>query len=343
MKIRLLVLVLLAALLTGCAAPAPEKELTRYTASFLTLFDTVTTMVGYDKSKEAFSATAEDFRVRLEEYHRLYDIYHDYPGVNNLKTVNDNAGVAPVQVDRRIIGLLLFCRDMYAQTGGATDVTMGSVLKLWHDARTTGIHDPESARLPDEAALQEAANHRGFEHVIIDEAAGTVFITDPMLRLDVGAVAKGYAVEQVCHEMPAGMLFSVGGNVRATGGNPSTGSPWGVGIQDPFGAMSENLHIVDVNTGSVVTSGDYQRYYLVGGVMYNHIVDPETLFPAVRWKAVSVLCEDSGVADALSTALFVLPQEEGLALLERFGAEAMWYQHDGTILFSPGYEARIRP
>ena len=92
----------------------------------------------------------------------------------------------------------------------------------------------------------------------------------------------------------------------------------------------------------MVTSGDYQRYYVVDGKPYHHIIDPETLYPAARWRAVSVVCPDSGLADCLSTALFILPQEAGQALLDQAGAEAMWLLADGTRLYSPGFEALIR-
>jgi thiamine biosynthesis lipoprotein len=92
----------------------------------------------------------------------------------------------------------------------------------------------------------------------------------------------------------------------------------------------------------VVTSGDYQRYYVVGEEIYHHIIDPQTLMPAKYWRAVTIVCNDSGLADALSTALFLLPLEEGMALLEKTGAEAMWVGFDGQQYYSSGFEAMIR-
>lgn len=336
---RLTALLAAVLLLTGCAAEDGEPELTRYQASFLDLFDTVTTIVGYAESEEAFQETAEAIYDELLEYHRLFDIYADYEGMHNLKTVNDNAGVQPVEVDGRIIALLSDCRDYYELTGGAVNVAMGSVLSLWHTARTNGVHDPDQAKLPDRDALAEAQNHSDFDDVVIDMEASTVYLADPAMRLDVGAVAKGWAVEQVCGQMDAGLLVSVGGNVCATGPKPD-GSDWVVGVQDPDG--NGNLHTLSVAAGSVVTSGDYQRYYTVDGEIYHHLIDPVTGYPARHWRAVTVICGDSGLADALSTALFMLPQEAGQRLLSEVGAEAMWLAADGTQYYSRNYLKEVR-
>lgn len=345
MKRRFSALTLALALcLSSCAARAPsssEAGLHRYEASFLILFDTVTTIVGYAETEEEFQRTAQDFHDKLEEYHRLYDVYNEYSGVNNIKTINDNAGGEAVRVDRRVIDLLLFCRELYELTEGRVDVTMGSVLGLWHEAREHGVDNPGDAALPDGDALRAAAEHTGFQLLEIDEEASCVRLTDPLARLDVGAVAKGYAVERVCESSPAGLLVSVGGNVRATGPKPEGNAPWVVGVQDPNGGAGY-LRTLYVGDSSVVTSGDYQRYYTVDGVRYHHIIDPDTLYPARYWRAVTVLCADSGLADGLSTALFLLPYEEGAALAERCGAEAMWAAEDGTLLCTDGFQEAVR-
>lgn len=340
MKKRLLSLVLCLLLL-----PLParaEGEMKRYNASFMDLFNTVSIIIGCDDSIVEFRAQAQQIHDELEVYHQLYDIYTDYEGMNNLKTVNDMAGVASVKVDGKIIDLLLFCRDMAQATGGLVDATMGSVLQLWHEARIFGIDWPEEAYLPAEEALKQAALHTGFDKLIIDEAASTVFITDPEARLDVGAIGKGYAVEQVARSLPEGLLLSVGGNVRATGPNPMTGAHWTAGVQDPDGSQNDYLHVLYVDGVSVVTSGDYQRYYTVDGVRYGHIIDPRTLHPTGLWRAVCILAPDSGLADALSTALYLLPVEEGQKLLDQFGAEAMWIPEDGEYIYSPGFQAYIK-
>lgn len=336
---KILCALLVLALLTGCAAPGqPERKM--YDATFLTLFDTITTIRGYGESQEAFTETAQAIHNDLLRYHQLFDIYNDYEGLSNLKTVNDQAGIAPVAVDSAIIDLLLDCREYYQLTGGRVNVAMGSVLNLWHEARNAGIDDPANAKLPDPVALEEASNHCDFEAVIIDAEKSTVFLSDPELRLDVGAVAKGWAAQRAAEKAPEGLLISVGGNVCATGAKDESGTPWVVGVNDPEGG--DYLHTIYFTGGSVVTSGDYQRYYMVDGKAYHHIIDPDTRMPAAYWRSVTVCCDDSGLADALSTALFLLPLQEGQALLEETSAEAMWVDAEGNCHYSPGFEALIR-
>ena len=341
MKRTVSILIALCIVLSGCASGQPVPEKKQYTATFLTLFDTVTSIVGRAESEEAFRETAQTVHDKLLKYHQLFDIYKDYDGLNNLKTVNDNAGIAPVRVDCRIIDLLLDCKTYYDATGGKVNVAMGSVLFLWHEARNDGINDPANAYLPDMAKLQEAAAHVDPNCIVINEAESTVFITDPQASLDVGAIAKGWSVQRVCEDSPSGLLISVGGNVCATGPKDETGKAWVVGIQDPDGGESY-LHTLSVTEGSVVTSGDYQRAYWVEGKAYHHIIDPQTLYPSTRWRSVTIVCADSGLADALSTALFVLSQEEGQQLLTKYDAEAMWVDSDGNRFYSPGFGAMIR-
>ena len=340
MKRFVCILLLLSICLSGCAGKAePEKQ--KYTATFLTLFDTVTSIVGYADSEEEFRTMTQAVHDELLVYHQLFDIYNDYDGIANLKTVNDSAGIAPVTVDRKIIDLLLDCKAYYDLTGGKVNVAMGSVLQLWHVARNNGLNDPANAKLPDKGALQEASLHTDIACVVIDETASTVYITDPAVQLDVGAVAKGWSVQRAAENAPEGLLISVGGNVCATGLKDEAGTQWVVGVQDPDGGDSY-LHTLYIGKESLVTSGDYQRNYAVDGTLYHHIIDPETLFPSTYWRSVTILCGDSGLADALSTALFLLPLEEGQALLDACGAAAMWVDGEKNVFYSTGFEDRIR-
>ena len=343
MKKRLLSLFLIGLLLTGCAFPGlsqPTSAGKKYTATFLDVFDTVTTIVGYDQSKEAFEEKSRAIHDELLKLHQLFDIYNTYDGITNLKTVNDAAGGAPVQVDPAVVALLKDCKAYFDLTHGKVNVAMGSVLRLWHDAREDAFDDPAHAYLPEAQALQEALAHTDLSFVVLDEGASTVQITDPKLRLDVGAVAKGWSVQKVAEKAPSGLLISVGGNVCATGAKDESGTPWVVGITDPNGG--DYLHTIDNADKSVVTSGDYQRYFVVDGKMYHHIIDPATLYPGTLWRSVTIVCADSGLADALSTALFLLDFEQGLTLLEQCDAEAFWIDQENNRYYSPGFRDLIR-
>ena len=156
-----------------------------------------------------------------------------------------------------------------------------------------------------------------------------------------GAIAKGWSVQRAAENAPEGLLISVGGNVCATGPKDSTGTPWVVGVQDPDGG-EKYLHTLYLTRGSMVTSGDYQRAYLVDGEIYHHIIDPDTLYPGKLWRAVTVVCPDSGLADALSTSLFLLPQDAGQKLLDQCESYAMWVDAEGNLYYSTGFEELIR-
>lgn len=281
----------------------------------------------------------DELHALLLRYHRLYDIYHAYEGLNNLYTVNRNAGVAPVAVDGEILDLIEYAIGMDALTHGRMNVAMGDVLAIWQSYREAGVEQPEAAALPPMDQLEAANEHVGIDSVVVDRAAGTLYLRDPEARLDVGAIAKGYAAQKAVEAMEAAgvssMLLSVGGNVCSIG-TRADGSSWKVGIRDPY--SDGNLCVVQVDGQSVVTSGTYERYYTVGGRRYHHIIDPATLMPSTRYDSVTVISEDSGLADALTTGLFCMPVDEGMALIESLpDTEALWVLSDGSQRMSGGF------
>lgn len=339
----ILIIVVLAVSVSSC-----DSKVTRYEAEFIGYFDTLTKIVAYTNDKEEFKNQSQLIYDNLKTYHELYDIYNDYPDVNNIKTINDNAGVEPVKVDKKIIDLLLFSKEWYSKTNGNLNVAMGSVLKIWHKYRTEGLDDEANAALPPMEQLREAAKHTDICKVIIDEKNSTVFLEDPYMSLDVGAVAKGYAVEQAAQiAMENGFdsgLISVGGNIRAIGNKGTDGLLWNLGIQNPdLESSQSNLLIVYLTDMSVVSSGDYERYYTVNGKNYNHIIDPVTLFPAELYHSVTIICQDSGVADALSTSVFLMPLDKGTELINSLpDTEALWVLNDGEIQYSEGFEGYVK-
>ena len=291
-------------LLSGCSASAePVKAQGK---SYFIYFDTVTYIYSYaGDSAERFSDCSAEIADILGEYHQLFDIYHEYSGINNLCTVNKMAGGEAVTVDARLMEFLLYAKELYELTGGEMNVMMGSVLTLWHNAREAASEDPKNAYVPAEEDLAEAAKHTDISLLELDEENNTVRISDPLASIDVGALGKGYATEMAAQKAETlgceSYVLNVGGNIRIIGTRPD-------------------------------------------GVRYHHIIDKDTLYPSTLFTSVTVVTKNSGLADALSTALFCMPLADGEALCEKLGdVEALWVLPDGELHMTSGMEAILVP
>ncbi len=345
--IAIMLTVIMVAMQMICFSSCNKKTTkTKYNANYFDYFDTVTVITGYTETKEEFDGICIEIEKRLKEYHQLFTIYNRYEGVNNLVTINDveNGQHNVVEVDEKIIDMLVFSKEMYEKTNGKVNIAMGSVLKIWHVYRNDGLDDPQNATLPKIEKLKEAAKHTDINDIVIDEENNTVFLSDPEMFLDVGAVAKGYAVERVAEYLETNgitsFIINIGGNVRTVGLNGEN-EPFKVGIENPDKEDEETPYIefLELESKAVVTSGCYQRFYTVNGVNYHHIIDPETLMPGENFMSVSVITKDSGLGDIFSTALFLMSFDEGKKLIEETdGIEAMWVLPNGEILYSSGFE-----
>ena len=327
----LLVLVLLTAFcLPCCAASAYEK----YSHFFFNTFDTLVTLTAFAQDESTFDEIAAVAEAEMTRYHRIFDKYNAYDGVYNLYYVNNNAANGPVKAEPELIALLLQVRSWNEQYGDALNPAMGSVLQLWHAAREDGTY------LPAQQDLALAAQHIRFEDVIIDEAAGTICFADPAITLDLGAVGKGYAAECTANLLSeygiTSFILNAGGNVICRGVPQDGRNNWNIAIEDLDGSSTKL--IISTTDTCVVTSGDYQRYFIVDDVRYHHIIDRNTLMPATHMRAVTILHPDSGLADFLSTTAFLLPYEQSRALIESIPqAEAMWTLNDLTLEMTPGF------
>lgn len=334
------ILLIIAALFAPCGC---KKTDAKYQYAFFDVFDTVTELTIYAENEAAAADAARAAHERLIYLNRLYDIYNEYDGAVSLMAVNASAAKAPVSVSDETMALLKFAKEAYTLTGGRVNAAMGSVLSIWHDYREAGLADEANAKLPPMELLEQAAEHTDINSIVLDEAKGTVFFTDNMVRLDVGAIAKGFAGQLVMDELSlrigegqiSAALLSLGGNICAAGAKPN-GDEWQIAVQSPRG--EGNAATVSIASGYVITSGDYQRYYTVNGIRYNHIIDPDTLMSADKYASVTVVSSNGALADALSTALFIADIDEGRAMLSRVdGAEAMWITHDGSITQTGGF------
>ncbi len=319
-------------MLAGCSQTdaGSSDQLKQYSADTFS-FDTVITLKAYCTSQDEFDRYFNMAVEQFNHYYKLFDRYHTYANLNNLKTVNDNAGVGAVDVDAALIEVVRMASDYYVYTAGGFDCTIGRLIDIWADFRSQVSADAASAVLPAQTVLKNAYVADSWNYVTIDEAGNKLTITDSRIQLDLGAIAKGYASQKVADYLNAEGLnygfISAGGNVVLLGLKPD-GSSWNVGIANPQ-ATSSSLDIITASQKeSLVTSGSYQRTVTYNGENYHHVIDPKTLQPARLYTSVTVIGADSTLCDVLSTALFVLPLDEGQALLETYAAgyDAVWVQ-----------------
>ncbi len=337
----------------GSAAVTQKGDLEKFTFSNIDLFDTKIDVIAYAKSREEFDGAMKVLEDEYRRLHKLYDFYRTYPGVNNIMTINENAGKEPVAVDKDIIDLLEKSREYYEGGHNKTNLAMGAVLIQWHDFRERYIgsnsasgSNTEETEIPKMEDLKAAVALTDPDDVVIDREKSTVFLKKPGMRLDVGAFAKGYATELVAQKLKSmGLeqaMISAGGNIKIVGAPElKDKKDWAVGIQNPDVRVENVEPIIDLfylKSGSVVSSGDYERFYMYNGEIMHHIIDPDTLMPGRNFRQVTVVTEDSGKADFFSTALFLMTYEEGLKVAGDEGLEVLWVFPDGSMKNTPGLD-----
>ena len=319
-------------------------------------FDTITTYISYAKSQNEFDEQCEMLDERLEYYDKLFDKYTSYDDVNNVKTINDNAGKKPVVVDEALIDLLEVSITRYHEVSSKVNIAFGNVIDIWHGYRENAEANDGIGKVPSQQELAKANEHVDIESIKIDKAKKTVYIDDAKVSIDLGATAKGYAIELVKDELiemgVESFLLSGGGNVASHGERlfekdgdmllDDCATKYCVGIESPqdgnYANTGSELALLVMQGESIVTSGDYQRFYKDNnGVRYHHLIDPDTLYPAVHFRSVSIITEDSGYADYLSSSVFLMPFEDGLEFVNSLeGVEAIWLLDDGKIRYSDG-------
>ena len=250
-----------------------------------------------------------------------------------------------MKVDQKLIDFLLYAKELYTLTGGEMNVMMGAVLRPWHDCRTAASSDPANASIPSREVLDEASKHTSIDLLEIDDENDTVRISDPAASIDVGALGKGYATEMAAQALESmgvtSYVLNIGGNIRIIGTKPD-GTGWLTGIKDPKNSDSAYIEYLNIADTSCVTSGIYERFFTVDGVRYHHIIDKDTLMPSEFFPSVTVITKHSGLADALSTALFSMSYEEGLKLVNSIGGvEVLWVTESGEKLMTDGFKLLV--
>lgn len=346
-KISLLVVI---ALLFSLLASCKPKVRMKFSFDYFDSFDTLVKATGYFFTQEEADKFDKKLAERLKYYDNLFDCHKEHEGVNNVYTINKMAGKEKVKVDAALLDLISQSKTLGLKYDSRVNIAFGAVIELWEKSMTEALENDElKAATPDIEVLKERAKYASLNNIIIDKEESTVYITDERTKINLGSVAKGYAVELICNELKEdgfdSVVLSAGGNVKTIGHpNGETKRKWTVGVENPYSASemkegdSEIYDILYTMDKAIVTSGDYQRYfYGLDNVKYNHIIDTRTLSSARNFTAVTVITKDSGIADFLSTLLFTMTYEEGAEAIKDFpDTEALWINFDNTEFYTDG-------
>ncbi|WP_138419985.1 FAD:protein FMN transferase [Aquibacillus sediminis] len=292
------------------------------------LLGTVVTVKVYDKGKD------EVLDKVFNRIKALDEKIADTDG-SEINQINDKAGIEPVKVSGDIYRLVEAGKSYSANANGSFDISVGPLTSLWR----IGFDD---ARKPGESEIEEVLPLIDYKQVKLNNEEQTIYLQQNGMKLDLGAIAKGFIADEVIkvlkEEDVTTAIIDLGGNIYVLGNNPTTESPWTVGIQNPFLDRGEIVGKLKESNKSIVTSGIYERYLEVDGVKYHHILNPKDGYPYFNEIAgVSIISDQSIDGDALSTILFSKGIEGGLEYINNIeDAEAIFISMDQHVYLTDG-------
>ena len=330
---------LLAALLAaGCGSPEPSPE-----AAAPALVERTHMTMGSELAVAAWTAdeprAVAAFDAAFAEVDRLDRIMSVWQPGSELLQINAAGGDHPVPVSDDVRAVMKTAIQVGDWTGGKFDVTFGALSGLWKfDAQN------QDNSIPTDADIERRLPFVDYQAVQVDDAAGTVFLTRAGVSAHLGGIGKGYAVDRVAGMLrQAGLrdfLVQFGGDMFLAGRRGDR--PWRVAIRDPRGPLDQAFAAIELSDETFSTSGDYERFFMAGGRRYHHIIDPDTGRPARGARSVTIVARTSTLADALSTGVFVMGPEAGMALVERLpDVEGVIVTDGNEVLVSAGLRDRL--
>lgn len=292
--------------------------------------DTYINIKLYSKNKKV-DKILNDVESIYNKYDILADAYTKYDNVINVYYLNNVLEVnKEVTISKELADLIQYGIDVYNNTNGLVNIAMGNVTGVWKK------YINEGTEVPSEKELNNL--NININDIVLE---GNKFLKKSDVKLDLGSITKGYVTEEVGNYLESKKidkyLINAGGNVKV--GKSYKDGKYVIGIENP-NDTNKMYKKINVENKSVVTSGDYQRYYEVNGIRYNHIINPKTRFPANNVKSVTVICDNSKDADMYSTYLFLLPLEEALNYVNnKDNLEAVFYVNEDKIITSKGFSS----
>lgn len=334
-KITITIL-LFACLLCGCERPDPSKPYTAHGPSrqVMGTFANSISVARDKKTAELSNKAAFDKLVEVDE------MMSDYLPTSELSRVNSEAFGNPVNVSDELFEVLSKAVEYSRISDGAFDITIGPVVVLWRRAEDTKLK-------PTQEQIAEAKAKVGYKKMILDAENKTVRFAVEGMRLDLGAIAKGYAIDMAVEAMieagATGGMVDVGGDIRCFG-KPGNKPKWAIGLQDPD-EPEKLLMVIELGDNAIATSGDYQRFVMLDGEKFSHIMTPKKGLSTKGLTSVTVIAKTAIDTDALATTVTVMGIEKGLELIKTIdGTEGFVVPSDPNeeIKFTDGFESYIR-
>lgn len=328
MRKRIYILMLIFGIILVLAGCSEKKEESISKNEFL--LDTVVTIKLYDVPQSKEKVIDESFQL-IRDLESMLSVHIETSELFQLK---ENAGIKPVKVSEKTMEVLVKSLEYSELTQGKFDVTAGPLIDLWNI-------DPPNGYVPTDEELLQAKSFINYHKLILDEEEGTAFLQDEGMIANLGAIAKGFIADQVkdflLEKGIEHAIINLGGNVLLVGGRPD-GVDFRIGVQDPDATRNTFLGVIPATDQSLVSSGDYERYFEQDGVRYHHILDPDTGYPSnTEVRQVSIVSPKSVDGDALSTTLFLLGIDGGVALIESMdGVDAVFVTKDNKVVVTSG-------
>lgn len=273
---------------------------------------------------------------RILEIDDRMSAFKKYSDITNL---NRNAGIKPVKVHTETLKLLLLSKKISELSDGAFDITVRPIVELWGIGKKYNF-------IPTRREINKIKKYVNYKDIIIDEKNCSAYLKKPGEAIDLGGIAKGYAADEVKRILIQGGVMSaiinLGGNIAAIGERPDK-MQWCIGIQNPTAVTGDYFGLIYASDKTVVTSGVNERFFIKDGVRYHHIIDPRCGKPAKSsLLSVTAVCESSVIADALTTAAFVLGVQRGTKLFQKFNAEAAFVTDELNVIATDGLNDNLK-
>jgi thiamine biosynthesis lipoprotein len=272
-----------------------------------------------------------------KEFDRIESLLSVWKAGSDVVRLNEAAGVGPVRVADETLDVLEQARDFSSRTNGKFDVTFGALADIWKFD-----HDQDNV-VPDRAAIDRRLPFVDYTAVEVNRPARTAFVSRRGVRVHLGGIGKGYAIDRGVTLLRAAgfddFLIQAGGDMFASGTN--NGMPWKLGIADPRGDHGA-FAAIEVRDATLSTSGDYERFFIKDGVRYHHLIDPDRGEPARGSRSVTIVAGRGTAADALSTGVFIMGPETGMQLIEQLpDVEGVIVTDRNEVLISSGLKGRV--